>query len=234
MKSILLFLLTASLFTAFVGDLLQFSTRTTSSILRIADASTHLSSLSMLINRVGAATALLLIGYLLDTGTNSKTLATAFCVFLLMISAVYFIYSIYLTKFILLESRLIAKLYSLPNIDILTEGKRAKIEHRYSNIAKPAFYDISLVYCISLLGFLLPSIAASHYVEYRATLLQSGFILNSLSTIYFTLVCERKQAHILINASSAEKIMFTKVFMRSRSLGTLLSVTILVSASLFM
>ena len=187
----------------------------------------------MLINRVGAAIALLLIGYLLDTGTNSNTLATSYVVFLLMISTAYCIYSIYLAKFVRLESKLIAKLYGLVNIDILTGGKQSEVQYRYAKISKPFFYDISLVYCISLLGFLLPSIAASHYVEYRATLLQSGFILNSFATIYFTLVCEGKQARILINASSADKILFTKVFMRSRSLGSLLSVSILVIVSLF-
>lgn len=229
----LLFLLTVSLFIAFVGDLFQFSTRTTSSILKIADASTHLSSLSMLINRVGAAVALLLIGYLLDTGSSSNALATSYIMFLLMISAFYYIYSVYLSKFVQLESRFITRFYRLTRIDLPTEGTRAEGLHRCNKNSKPFFYDVSLVYCISLLGFLLPSIAASHYAEYRATLLQSGFILNSFSTIYFTIVCEGKQASILMSASSAEKLFFTKIFMRSRSLGSLLSVLILVMVSLF-
>jgi hypothetical protein len=223
----MLFGLAMGLVVTFLGDMLQFSTRTTASIMRISDVSTHLVSVSMLINRVGAATTLVIIGFLLDTGTSIKYLVSAYIAFLVMIALFYALYSIYFSKLIALEAWAIRRFYSLPS----TTPRLCNMQIARINIQdyiEPRYLDIAFSYCLSILGFILPSIVASMYPDYRATLLQTGFILNSFSTIYFTLICEKRFANVLINGSTNEKLVFSKQFMALRGLGSLLTIAFLI------
>lgn len=212
-------LLLIMLLFAFVGDLLQFAVRIIVSVLNQPNLSTHMVTLSMLINRFGAALGLLLIGVLIDTGTTIAKLSLIYTVLTISLSFIYLATAQYLqfiTKFIVI---FIVKYYKI-NIQV------PQYDIKYNSDLKNNA-DISIIYCVALIAFLLPSILAAAIPEYRATLLQTGFILNTFATLYFALKIEKKIALILNNGTEQEKWEVCKTFMLARALGSVFAATIM-------
>lgn len=203
------------LYLAFLGDLFQYVFRTITSLIGHPNLATHLASLSLLVSRVGASLGLLLIGFFIDTGVQYCELFTIYIIFTLLLGFTYLLISLFTEPTIEYVTAFINRYYKL---DI------AFTTHRYIKISllNPKL-DIIVVFSVGLLGFLIPSIAASIMPEFKATLLQTGFILNSFSTFYFILVIEKKLVLILNASCALDKWRSYKLFMYSRSIGCFFS-----------
>jgi hypothetical protein len=200
---------------AFIGDLLQYAVRIIVSVLNQPNLSTHLVTLSMLINRFGAALGLLMIGFMIDTGITASKLSVIYGVFAIILAAFYWMTARYwalgprfLTPFIVRYYRVAVNLPEL-KVDQVSCTKLS--------------YDIAIIFSVALIGFLLPSILAAGFPDYRATLLQTGFILNSLATLYSALKIEKGLALTLHNGTNAEKWQAYCNFMQARAVGSILA-----------
>lgn len=208
------------LYLTFLGDLLQYVFRTITSLIGHPSLATHLTSLSMLGSRVGASLGLLLIGFFIDTGVQYHVLFSVYISFTLLLGLTYLVIAIFTESAIGYVVSFINLYYKL---DIACAiHQRIKISWR-----NPQF-DIIVVFSVGLLGFLIPSISASIVPDFKATLLQTGFILNSFSTLYFTLIIEKRLVLILNESNNLDKWKSYKLFMYSRSLGCFISGLILI------
>ena len=208
---ILIGLLELSLFLAFSGDMLQYAARIASSLYDHPNLSTHIASLCMLINRIGAAIALMIIGYMIDSGFSAKLITEIYAIFSLILSFSY----LFLYKngyiFLFYAKKAIVKYYG---VEISSTSMRSDF------IQTKIKYDIAVVYVVSLLGFFFPSVAAAYFTQFKATLLQSGFILNSFATLYFALVVEKRMALTLNDGSIPDKLQMFSEFMLARFCGS--------------
>lgn len=203
------------LYLTFLGDLLQYVFRTITSILGHPNLSNHLTSLAMLGSRVGASVGLLIIGFFIDTGVKYYVLFFVYITFTILLGITYMIIAVFTESAISYVLFFINRYYKL---QITFEI------NKHTNVGwKNPKIDIMLVFSIGLLGFLIPSISASLMPEFKATLLQTGFILSSFSTLYFTLVIEKKLVLILNSSSDYEKLKSYKIFMYSRAVGCFFS-----------
>lgn len=207
--------LVGCLFLAFFGDILQSVCRVSVSVLRLPDLATHLTTLSMLVNRFGGAIALLLIGYSIDTGIAAHELVASYMITVLIIGACYAIAALRGTWILSGTDRFVRSYYGVePPVSV----KNVQV-----NFTKAGRLDLTVVYIISLAGFLLPSVLAAIYPVYRATLLQSGFLLNSLATLYTALKIEKAIALDLISSDDDLKWRSLVIFLISRVYACLIS-----------
>lgn len=224
--SILSALLFFLLLIAFLGDLLQFVVRIAASIYDQPNLSTHLVSLSMLINRVGAASGLLLIGFFIDYGTPPQLMIGVYCAFSIALSLLYFATGWYASNLVSILRPVVMWYYKI-EIDTLEQAN----QHR--RLRSPP-NDIAFIFLVALLGFLLPSVAAAIFPDFRATLLQTGFMLNSVATLYSTLKVEKDMA-VTLNCNDTQKKMGAFVeFMLARSIGSLSAAIVLPLVLLFL
>lgn len=211
---------------AFIGDLLQYAVRIIVSLLNQPNLSTHLVTLTMLINRFGSAVGLLLIGFMIDLGTTPSELSGIYAIFVLFLGGAYW----FTARFPELGLRLLApfvmRYYSV-TVDI-PEIKSVQVSRTKTNL------DIAIVFNIALLGFLIPSILAAIFPDYRATLLQTGFLLNSFATLYSALKIEKRLVLVLNNGSEFDKLKEYHNFMRARAIGSIISFAPLLLIFLFM
>lgn len=216
-------ILSLSLFTllilTFLGDLLQYAVRIIVSVLDHPNLTPHMVTLSMLINRFGAALGLLIIGVMLDTGTTVEKLALIYTVFLYCLAVIYYITS--------QNSKLCTRLLTTfmeCYYKVQVEAPKSYVQTK-SNIRKN--YDISAIFCIAVLAFLIPSLLAANAPDYRASLLQSGFFLNSFATLYSALKIDRRMVLILNNKSKPRKLRIYRNFMQARAIGATMAATII-------
>lgn len=202
-------LLIACLFFAFLGDILQSVSRVSVSVLRLPDLATHLSTLSMLVNRFGAAIALLLIGYCIDTGIKPDKLVLAYFITIIIVGLFYALTALNGDN-ILLHTEKFVKFYYRVNPQ--WDSKKLTVKQ-----AKTARFDLTLIYFITIAGFLLPSVLAAIYPVYRGSLLQSGFLLNSIATLYTALKIEKDIALSLISGDDNLKWHALVIFLISRA-----------------
>jgi hypothetical protein len=200
---------------AFIGDMLQYAVRIVASVLEHPNLSTHLVSLSMLVNRFGAALGLLLIGYSIDTGVTAATLIVAYAVFVSLLGLLYLLNARYSKFSVLLLRPFVTRYYKLEVTQ--RDFPVCPVEWRSPR------RDIAILFAVSLFGFLLPSLAAAAFPAYRATLLQSGFILNSFATLYFALKIEKELAITLNTGSEMDKWHAYVSFMYARATGCLVA-----------
>lgn len=203
------------LFLAFLGDILQCVSRVSVSVLRVADLATHLTTLSMLVNRFGGAVALLLIGYSIDTGIAPKDLAVTYAITVLIVGACYVIAATRGRLILTGVDRFVRFYYRIdPPVNVRTVG----VGFTYAGRS-----DLTIVYIVSLAGFLLPSVLAAIYPDYRGTLLQSGFLLNSIATLYTALKIEKEIALSLISSDDDLKWRSLVIFLISRAYACLIT-----------
>lgn len=157
----------------------------------------HLSLIIMLFNRVSSALALLFLGYAVDLGTDAEALARIFVFSGLILG---------LISNLVIKRWEVARwtfrfFYRVCYNNTWVENNpplrtSAKIENDHlSNVG----LRVKLVYLSTVLlflGFLMPSIAASVWPDLRATLMQSGFVLNSFGSLIVALFIEKDIATI--------------------------------------
>lgn len=97
-ESSVFLLLVLMLLCTFIGGLLEFAVKVTTSVLGVPNLSTHLVSLSLLFNRLGAAVVLLMVGYFLDTGLDSIKLIGSYVVFCFLLALIYFYAAFYVPR----------------------------------------------------------------------------------------------------------------------------------------
>lgn len=223
---VLSLMLISMLLFAFIGDLLQYAVRIIVSLLNQPNLSTHLVTLTMLINRFGSAVGLLLIGFLIDSGITSSELSGIYAIFVLCLGGAYWFAAQFPELGIRLLAPFVMRYYkvvvNIPDIKYDQES-RDKIN-----------LDIAIIFNIALLGFLVPSIAAAIFPEYRATLLQTGFLINSFATLYSALKIEKRLVLVLNNGTEVDKLRVYRNFMRGRSVGSIISFVPLIVIFLFM
>ena len=210
---------------AFIGDLLQFAVRIIASIIEHPNLSTHLVSLSMLPNRVGAAGALLVIGYSVDKGLSQTSLIHIYIIFSILLGLTYLVAALFRHRLLGIFIPFINRYYGVQAGEIDQQASSTPWYH-----PKP---DIALMFALAICGFLLPSVAAATFPDYRATLLQTGFILNSFVTLYFALKIEKELAITLNIGSQGDKWRSYNEFMVSRAIGCIISAAIFASVLLF-
>lgn len=219
LNTILAIMLLVFLLMAFVGDLLQYLMRIAASLFDQPNLSTHLVSLSMLVNRIGAASSLLLIGFFIDQGIAPVQLIFIYCGFSLTLAVLYFLAGLNASQSLILLRPLVMRYYKIEIAKPKT--KKNAIPFR------PIPNDIALIFALSLCGFLLPSVAAAIFPDYRATLLQTGFILNSIATLYFALKIEKDLAVTLNSTDTDRKWEAFVEFMFARSIGCIITTFVL-------
>ena len=207
-------LLVLMLLCTFIGGLLEFAVKVTTSVLGVPNLSTHLVSLSLLFNRLGAAVVLLMVGYFLDTGLDSIKLIGSYVVFCFLLALIYFYAAFYVPRTFFILRGFIQKYYQI-NVNNAQEYQPRL------NIYRPTL-DVMIIFLLSIFGFLLPSVAASFFPNYRATLLQTGFVLNSVATLYSTFRIEKRLALIFNADDNIPKWDVYAAFLYSRGLGALL------------
>ena len=223
---VLSLMLISMLLFAFIGDLLQYAVRIIVSLLNQPNLSTHLVTLTMLINRFGSAVGLLLIGFLIDSGITSSELSGIYTIFVLCLGGAYW----FTAQFPKLGLRLLAPFvvrYYKVAVNIPDIKYDQELRDKIS-------LDIAIVFNIALLGFLVPSITAAIFPEYRATLLQMGFLLNSFATLYSALKIEKRLVLVLNNGSEVDKLRVYRNFMRARAVGSIISFVPLIVIFLLM
>lgn len=203
------------LFLAFLGDILQSVSRVSASVLRLPDLATHLTTLSMLVNRFGGAIALVLIGYSIDTGIAAHQLIVTYLVTILFVGACYTLAAFRGNWILPATARFVRYYYHIdPPVDV----RDIKLE-----VTKTARFDLTIIYLITISGFLLPSVLAAILPDYRATLLQSGFLLNSIATLYTALKIEKDIALDLISNDDDLKWRSLVTFLMSRAYACLIA-----------
>lgn len=203
------------LFLAFLGDILQSVSRVSASVLRLPDLATHLTTLSMLVNRFGGAIALVLIGYSIDIGIAAHQLVATYFVTTLCVGASYAMAAVRGDWMLSMTAKFVKYYY---NIDSPIELNDIVLE-----IKNTARFDLALIYIITISGFLLPSILAAIYPDFRGTLLQSGFLLNSIATLYTALKIEKEIALDLISKDDDLKWRSLVIFLMSRAYACLIA-----------
>lgn len=218
-------LLVLMLIFAFLGDLLQYAVRIISSAMNQPNLSTHLVTLTMLINRFGAALALLIIGFMIDIGVSIRDFLSIYILFVLILGISYLLKAKFPNFGLKLTIAFITRYYAINCGNALSY----KAESQVSKV-KPS---IAIIFSISLLGFLLPSLLASAFPDYRATLLQSGFILNSIATLYSALKIEKNLTLTMNDGNNDDKWFAYCEFMKSRAIGCIIAAVIFITIGLF-
>lgn len=205
---------------AILGDMLQYQVRFFASVLGISNVATHLTSLSMLINRVGASVALLLIGFVVDNLSDPSLLTTRYSLVLFLAAALYICASLLVVPLLSVFSRGVNSYYRLLTVAPTHIETKTHTKRMFSA-------DVVLTQILFNLGLLGPSILAMMNPDYRATLMQTGFMLNSFATVYFVVFIEKKMADVLIATDDAEKFRFLSKFNNSRAIGSVCSALLL-------
>ena len=78
---------------------------------------------------------------------------------------------------------------------------------------------MAAVSAIGLIGLLSPSLLATTFPAYRATLMQTGFIINSIASIISVMYVERQIAITLDGGDQHEIGLLYNSFLVSRALG---------------
>lgn len=213
--TILLPALIAFLLSMFLVDTLQVLLRVISAVVSAPVLGAHLGSIFMLLNRAATAFALLTIGYLVDTGLQARYLLLSYIAASLLLA---------LCHFPLLRRKLLLAV-TLKSFRVI-----------YGETCDPATllaasqlngghvkYKISISVCvvtaIGFIGLLAPSLLASTFPEYRATLMQTGFIMNSIASIMNVFQVERKIAMTIHGGNYEQLNVLYSSYTVSRAIG---------------
>lgn len=171
----------------FLVDTVQVLLRAISTLLAAPVLGAHLGSIFMLSNRAATALTLVLVGYLVDIFTSQYSLLLVYTTAAITIALCHLPLSnrrplLRLTLFCF--RRIYRKSCEADQIDAALAVLDRGADRRLS----PAVVAVT---AIGFLGLLIPSLLASTFPTYRATLMQTGFILNSLASIVSVLHVER-------------------------------------------
>lgn len=162
---------------AFFIDHLPLSFRVMGYKLNDFPLSTLKSSQIMILNRFGAALFFTSAGFLVDIGTSPKAFLLLFSLswgFLGLLTL------IYIRKWQAVSEFLALKLFNKENAFSTTFVINFSIKDFLTNF--PFFFN--------LIGISAPVILAAFFPDFRATLLQIGFLFNSIATLLLVLIVE--------------------------------------------
>lgn len=178
----------------FLMDTLQVLLRAVATVLDAPVLGAHLGSVFMLVNRAATALALLIIGYFVDSFTNRSELQMVYALAAALIAVFHLplLRRAPLVSLTVVTFRLFyRKTYAAETIaEIREAAKRDKPGYRLSP-------PVAGVAAVGLLGLLGPSLLATTFPDYRATLMQTGFIVNSVASIVNVAYVERHIAMTL-------------------------------------
>lgn len=201
----------------FLVDTLQVLLRAISAVVSAPVLGAHLGSVFMLVNRATTALALLTIGYLVDTSIPVSQLLVIYAATSLVIAACHLPL---LRRAPLLNLTLVAfrSIYGKTCEPEAIQSARDLHLERVEYKVSPAVAGVT---ALGFLGLLAPSLLASTFPNYRATLMQTGFIVNSLASIISVLHVERRIAMVMDSGSSQQINELYSSYTVSRALGYL-------------
>tara|TARA_A100001388_G_C28733336_1_gene482723 strand:+ start:457 stop:1140 length:684 start_codon:yes stop_codon:yes gene_type:complete len=184
--------------TAYFIDSLSLKIRITSGIVGKVAIFNHMSLIAMMFNRFSVALTLPVLGFLLDYGVNQDflimTILGAITLYLFLnIILIFFSYKI--------SKTLISMLRFYDQKDTSQLNKELFKVNSFGFDLPSCFF-----YFIILLGFFLPSILASFFLEWRASIMQFGFTLNVLGTLINVLLIEKKVS-LAIDGKDAKNVL---------------------------
>lgn len=166
----------------------------------------HVGMVLLVFNRVVTALVLPLIGFQIDTGIGAWKLSGAYFASSVLLVGVFVLFVLRPSSLFQLIVSLGARLGwrtvpdSILGAPDSTAGGRIESNLKYKAAAAQLFF---------ILGFCLPSMAAATFPDFRATLLQLGFLLNSLGTIINIFFVERDIAAASRPNSETRALMST-------------------------
>jgi hypothetical protein len=201
----------------FLVDTLQVLLRAISAIMAAPVLGAHLGSIFMLVNRATTALALLTIGYLVDTSIPSSHLLTIYASASLIIAVLHLpllrrgpLLSLSLVAF----RHIYGKTCEPQVIQAARDLHGERVEYKLSTA-------VAGVTALGFLGLLAPSLLAASYLDYRATLMQTGFILNSVASIINVLQVERRIAMVMDSGTQQQINALYSSYTVSRAVGYL-------------
>jgi hypothetical protein len=208
-------LLTLFLICLFLVDTVQILLRAVATMMSAPVLGAHLGSIFMLSNRVATASSLVLIGYLVDIKVDKDTLLAIYAsaAFVLALCHIPLLRRLPLLRItVFCFRRVYKRTMSVEQVDQAAESLSVKSDWHLSPM-------IVTVTTVGFLGLLVPSLLASAFPEYRATLMQTGFIINALSTVLSVLHVERVIAVTLDEGNDASVNALYSTYNISRMLG---------------
>lgn len=162
---------------AFFVDHLPLSFRVLGFKLELFPISTLRSTQIMILNRFGAAFFFTTSGFLVDTGASVDDILFLFSVAWLTLGVVSFFYIRSWTSVARFLSKIV---FGVNESDVKTSI--VSVTWRDALVNYPFFFNLA--------GISLPVLAASVFPHYRATLMQAGFVFNSVATLLLVFVIE--------------------------------------------
>jgi hypothetical protein len=158
----------------------------------------HLSLIVMLGNRVCSAGLLICLGFVVDGGTSISNLLIVyiFSSVFLSITFVFFAYS----------NSAILWFYSFLRDLLHPQVESSLGPDLYAGLEFKIKLDKTIVFTnfLFIFGFLSPALVASYMPDYRATFMQTGFLLNGIASILTAFTVEKRIARTCQNGLVGE------------------------------
>jgi hypothetical protein len=215
LNSVLGLLLIGFLLSMYLMDTMQVLLRAVATTLEAPVLGAHLGSVFMLANRAATALALLILGYFVDSFVPRQHLQAIYAAAAAAI-ALFHLPLLRRTPLIGLTVTASRLLYRRTFDDELVGAVREASAQRLGYRFSPA---VAAVSAIGLIGLLSPSLLATTFPAYRATLMQTGFIINSIASIISVMYVERQIAITLDGGDQHEIGLLYNSFLVSRALG---------------
>ena len=219
MFTLLVALLLLFLLCMFLMDTLQVLLRAVSTMLDAPVLGAHLGSVFMLANRAATALALLTIGYFVDSYVARGTLQWTYAAAASLI-AIFHIPLLARKPLIAVTVKASTLLYRKSfQPELIARSLAAGGDRAVADVSTP----IAVIATVGLLGLLGPSLLAATYPDYRATLMQTGFIVNSAASIINVMYVERQIAMTLDEGDERKISSLLHSYTVSRAVGYLLA-----------
>jgi hypothetical protein len=168
----------------------------------------HASMVMMLGNRIFVAFVMLSLGFFVDSGANSEILISIFLLFTI-------IYSLVIFLVLRLSRKIPFYLYRL--CKIIHDIDLGKIKEFNSESGRIDMKSAIATFFF-IAGISLPSIFATNFIEYRATLMQTGFIFNSIGSFINVMMVEKVLAR---SKDCSETEYLIKSILKGKILGVI-------------
>lgn len=172
----------------------------------------------MLGTRVGASLYFPAGAFMVDTGSTPKEISLIFIISLLFISALLILMSLY-------SEKVINYFRVRENLSIVERGTQSKALKLNILYSVPIFFNS--------LAVIIPLCVATQFPSYRATIVQLGFIINSVGTVLNVFLIEKYIAKSLQNSLSDGEEAIQRVLL-SRALGLFLVIFLVLSMLYFL
>jgi hypothetical protein len=191
---------------AYVGDSLNFLSRVYGALVNRYEVFTHIGMLVQLINRAAFAFAMPLLGYFVDSQLGLDSLFTIYYLSLAILGLVLFV----------AYQRMNIAFYFIRLVGRAVHNEQSEMPDVHPPPARYLDRAATASMVFYLLGFMGPAMVAMSIPDYRATLLQFGFVFNSLGTLINVLLIEKRFSSLAQNSDRAEITSYARVVIYSR------------------